>query len=427
MTRKIVLDLRKLLVALFALYICYIYCNNDLYRSSRIGSNMVICFAILLLAGIIILYMRQFNILFDNIYIKFFSAFFIYIMISYVWTDYYVDQFYVVPFMICDILLVLLFWNVAQYIAVENIMMIFIIAGCLAASKMLLTVPVNAYGVQVYFEGIGNRNMLGMCLSFSAAICFCMYLIKKSWCYLGIMIYLYYAALMAGSKKGILLGAFIILIGILLMRFSVKKAVIVLVVSCLFMLLYYILMNNTFIYGIIGVRMQTFIRSLGNGGEGDVSTHERLYLLRLAPQIIMERPIFGWGMNGFTGWVVRNTNHRATYSHNNYTEVLANFGIAGFVIYYWVYFSTIVRGIKISRIFKKNYASIWGTATVITMMGLEMACVTYYEMIFQAIIIFAVIMVYQYGYASDLEGTKDLQNRERDKCNEQNSKIFIKF
>lgn len=83
--------------------------------------------------------------------------------------------------------------------------------------------------------------------------------------------------------------------------------------------LYHLMMSNDFLYTAIGYRFDGSVE-----GE-DVQS----YLMSLALNAFYEYPIFGLGVAGFQAY---NPTH--LYSHCNYTELLANFGVVGFVIYY---------------------------------------------------------------------------------------------
>ena len=69
------------------------------------------------------------------------------------------------------------------------------------------------------------------------------------------------------------------------------------------------------------------------GETTDGSTRTRLLFIENALEVFKSNPIFGVGIDGF-----RYENHyQFTYSHNNYTELLANLGITGLVLYYSIF------------------------------------------------------------------------------------------
>ena len=67
--------------------------------------------------------------------------------------------------------------------------------------------------------------------------------------------------------------------------------------------------------------------SIGNSN-ADISTTQRLQYIQAAIDYWQDKPLFGWGTDAF-----RYLNS-SSYSHNNYTEVLCNHGLFGFIIYY---------------------------------------------------------------------------------------------
>ena len=60
----------------------------------------------------------------------------------------------------------------------------------------------------------------------------------------------------------------------------------------------------------------------------DLSTIHRIRYIETAIDYWKAKPVFGWGTDAF-----RHINS-SSYSHNNYTEVLCNHGLFGFMIYY---------------------------------------------------------------------------------------------
>ena len=62
--------------------------------------------------------------------------------------------------------------------------------------------------------------------------------------------------------------------------------------------------------------------------KADLSTVHRIRYIEAAIEYWRVKPLFGWGTDAF-----RHINS-SSYSHNNYTEVLCNHGLFGFMIYY---------------------------------------------------------------------------------------------
>jgi len=67
-------------------------------------------------------------------------------------------------------------------------------------------------------------------------------------------------------------------------------------------------------------------------------TNKRSGLMEDALVVWWQKPVFGHGIDQF-----RYVGSYTTYSHNNYTEVLANFGVVGLLLYYGIFLSLFVR------------------------------------------------------------------------------------
>ncbi|MDU5596434.1 MAG: O-antigen ligase family protein [Lachnospiraceae bacterium] len=95
----------------------------------------------------------------------------------------------------------------------------------------------------------------------------------------------------------------------------------------------------------IGKRMNGMIALLTGKGVIDSSSLLRYEYIKLGMDIFKRNPIFGIGMGNARLFVSSNYGYDA-YLHNNYVEILADGGIVGFVIYYYIYYVVIRDLIK---------------------------------------------------------------------------------
>ena len=65
--------------------------------------------------------------------------------------------------------------------------------------------------------------------------------------------------------------------------------------------------------------------------------------------IFKQRPIFGAGADAVRSYLGYAGNKNVSYSHSNYIELLASFGIVGTLIYYWYFLKQ-----TIFALFNKN-------------------------------------------------------------------------
>lgn len=77
--------------------------------------------------------------------------------------------------------------------------------------------------------------------------------------------------------------------------------------------------------------------------EGTLSGREtdtRSHLIERGLELWWDRPLVGYGIDQF-----RQVSEYNYYSHNNYTEILANFGVLGFALFYSLYAIILVRAV----------------------------------------------------------------------------------
>lgn len=84
-------------------------------------------------------------------------------------------------------------------------------------------------------------------------------------------------------------------------------------------------------------RFLTMIKTLSYATIDSASTYTRIKLINLGIKIFKEHPILGIGIDNATELVAGLFYKDYYYLHNNYIELLADGGIIGFGIYYFIY------------------------------------------------------------------------------------------
>ncbi len=395
MKLKIKISKPTLLYYAFTLYVCFVFANNELFSENVICKNYFIVIPL-------VLAMFFFRVRRSMVGISWYVMVNVFLIVlalcSFIWTPYKLYFYQIPTCMICNIIAFIAMDEISHYIPVNRILNSFILAGIVASLKLVLFVPKESYGWDVEFEYMGNRNVVGLCLSFSAALCFFMFRFTKKYYYIAIMTWLYYAVFLAGSKKGVLFGIIIIVINLFFTKgFSKKFRQFILVLLCV-LIVWYVLNNNEYIYNLIGSRfdlMNNYFRGRGY----DNSSEERMFLIRYAFEMFTEKPFFGWGINGVAGKLSLTRVHRIAYSHCNYTELLADFGLVGFIIYYSTFFVQFKRW-KNKRLLYNNHLneSVWtlGMSIIIALLVVDIAAVTFSEITVQLFLILAIVLISYY-------------------------------
>lgn len=133
--------------------------------------------------------------------------------------------------------------------------------------------------------------------------------------------------LLTGSKKGII----VILLVAIMMYLSFRGGFKYVFFPIAIFLGIYAIFNIPLLYNVVGYRIRDMFASIGIG---EAVTHAQSTTIRnryiiMGLKSMWHHPLFGGGMNYF-----QFINDAKYYSHNNYVEMLNNFGIIGTAIYY---------------------------------------------------------------------------------------------
>lgn len=275
--------------------------------------------------------------------------------------------------------MVILYDTMSKYHSVQKAFMLGVLLGAFVNYLLLMNI-VNA-PFEIYDQGramgtTGNANLLGlvMVLSIVASI---IYLYKEKTTNVFFTYYLYanmffaiYMIMLTVSKKGILFGAGIIIVYLLLSIKDPKSLIRMLTIGFLAIIAFlYFVDVASIIDSFVKVMarfdaFQTELQGLDRQG----STAERLRLIYFGLEHFTEAPILGHGVDNY-----RNYYPNGQYAHNNFIEVLFDLGLIGIVMFYAMYFIVIRSVFKIKDIHLKIIILI----VLINAVMIDMARVSY--------------------------------------------------
>lgn len=261
---------------------------------------------------------------------------------------------------------------------------IFVVATAIFACIYYISSPIKTWGT----EAMGGftpvwRNAAGYYFAYAALFSIYLYGYLKNiygennkyLIFIGSFLVL--AAVGTGSRKVFVqLGLFIILY-VLLHRGLEKKIKLLLGASVVAVIVIVVGMQIPAFQRIYADRLLSIFEGLAST---DASTITRAYMRKYAFELFLKHPIIGSGLNGYTSWLAHNTsflsrwNITATYSHCNYTELLANAGIVGFGLYYVFMIVLVIKSLK------KYYLPFvrLGIITTVSFIILDYATISYY-------------------------------------------------
>lgn len=150
--------------------------------------------------------------------------------------------------------------------------------------------------------------------------------------------------ILSGARKAIITPImFFILVELLDKRKKVSnKFIFFSIFTCCAIGFIYATLNIRFLYNAIGYRIDSGISSVLGNEKTDGSLDERKLYKDIAKDMIKEKPITGWGIHGFAYINYLNTGN-LVYSHDTFYEILACYGIIGFILYFRIYFQIFMR------------------------------------------------------------------------------------
>ena len=136
------------------------------------------------------------------------------------------------------------------------------------------------------------------------------------------------------------------------------------------------MMNIPWLYDVVGYRFDGFLSFVGGTGESNVTSDDlRRKMIEMGFQGWTEKPILGHGLDSFKFFNKKMTGHMF-YSHNNYVEMLYDFGIIGFLFYYIFIYKLYRRLKRLPKDF--DPFSILGIGILIELLFFDIGGVAYY-------------------------------------------------
>ena len=230
-------------------------------------------------------------------------------------------------------------------------------AGVTLMVRLAILTPSNDWGAERLGANIGiHVNGIAGSLLISELCAMMRYMETRRRLYLLSVIAMLVFIFLCASRKALVMGTIVpVLIYMLYVhaegKANVKRLARYFLGALGVIIIAVIIMRTPLIYNIAQERMEGFINSITGKGEVDASTLERQELGRAAMNVFYEHPVYGVGLNGFRFASRAYYRGRQLYAHNNYKELLADLGVIGTTIYYYIY--AVIVFINI-RLFRKN-------------------------------------------------------------------------
>lgn len=237
-------------------------------------------------------------------------------------------------------------------------------------------------GMRLGQEETGNANIFTALMMFSGVFASWLTLYNKNFIMrvcsaLSLLLILYLMALSGGRKTIIAVISCTMFFVWKKGEGNLKKKIISIVAICIALYgVLYMIMNIPWLYDVVGYRFDGLLSFVGGTGESNVTSDDlRKRMIEMGLQGWFESPIFGHGLDAFKFFNKETTGH-FFYSHNNYVEMLYDFGILGFLFYYVYIYKLYKKLTKVPR--ELESFSILGIGIIIELLFFDIGGVAYY-------------------------------------------------
>lgn len=269
---------------------------------------------------------------------------------------------------------------------------VYILLVCMMVAPLLLMLNVAATdGLLAFSDSRGtdsfSANTVGMTAAFGSCLAgYC--LIEKKIMSIGIsgIVFLLdlIVVVLSASRKAILIVILAFVLYMLLKsRGNGAKLFFRLLIAMLVVLAcFFAIMNVPFLYNMVGYRIESMIVGFFGGEGADASTSTRMGLVEHGIDFFFMSPVIGHGGANFSALDAAYFNaNRGYYAHNNFIEVLTDYGLIGFVLYYWIYILMIMHSIVKIKTLSSIQLAVF--SLLLTLLIVEYGFVSYYDRFFQ--------------------------------------------
>lgn len=232
-----------------------------------------------------------------------------------------------------------------------------------------------------------SANTIGLYCAFATIVCWFIASDENKPMYKVLCLVNMVFMLLSASRKAILF----IMIPLVIMKMAkskdplnILKEMIVVAVCAGIVLI--VLLKVSFLYTLIGYRIEGMINGFLEVGEVDGSTNTRLGLIEDGLSWFRTKPIWGYGLSNFKALCAKYRPWGTVYyAHNNYVELLVDCGIVGTVLYYSLHIKLLWNGLLNWKRMDKEQLMLMGM--LISMIICDYGMVTYFDIFSQLMLV----------------------------------------
>lgn len=297
----------------------------------------------------------------------------------------------------------------------ERIIKLYIVSVLIIVLLEFSIVPVESWtagSMGSHFSG-SNSNGVAFIVFCAELMAFYEFYSKNKKGYLLLVILFLAFIILTSSRKGLFAALAGPLLFVVFSTYKKNYLLNILTVFSLAVLVFVFIMTDENAYQAIGRRFNSMFNFMfeSQTTKTDNSMYMRMYYIDLAKEVFSQSPILGAGIGNFSYYIVSTYDLTGVYSHNNYWQLLSEYGIVGFTIYYSMYLYLIVKLAK-GAFVNKSRINLLFFVFMVLLLVLETALVNYYSKMPHVVIAIA----YAATYVGEMDGRqyRYIENREFD-------------
>lgn len=218
-----------------------------------------------------------------------------------------------------------------------------------------------------------QKNIVAFSMSIGAIVSLYLMLFQKNRIYIISLILFIFILFCTGSRRGLISMLFgtagLFYFNKKVNKTNITKLILVLIITSIALLF---LLRLDF-FSSMNDRLTNLIFGINDKNQLSTSDEERFLMIKKAIQMFKEKPILGHGAGAFkaiSGFDI--------YSHNNYVELLSNYGIIGFCLFYGFIFKILITAYSWIRN-RKDVFAIFIVVFIVVRLISDIGNVSYYD------------------------------------------------
>lgn len=297
----------------------------------------------------------------------------------------------------------------------ERIIKLYIVSVLIIVLLEFSIVPIESWtegSMGSHFSG-SNPNGVAFIVFCAELMAFYEFYSKNKKGYLLLVILFLAFIILTSSRKGLFAALAGPLLFVVFSTYKRNYLLNILTVFSLAVLIFAFIMTDENAYQAIGRRFNSMFNFMfeSQTTKTDNSMYMRMYYIDLAKEVFSKSPILGAGFGNFSYYIVSTYDLTGVYSHNNYWQLLSEFGIVGFTLYYSMYLYILVKLAK-GAFVNKSRVNLLFFVFMVVLLVLEIGLVDYYSKMPHVVIAIA----YAATYVGEMDGRqyRYIENREID-------------